>query len=120
MGERGFDDDDERRIIERDKKVVLSDGREFTHRQIFNDFIKSKFEKPYMREAMYRLLMQTPIKITFSSKEDELSIPIENYFKKKSLDRQKSTPVSFSINGISSDDSNFHKELEKSGTVIVF
>lgn len=118
MGERGFDDDN--RIIERGKRVVLSDGREFTHKQIFDDFIKSKFDKPYMKEAMYKLLMQTPIQIAVGSQESRNSIPIENYFKKKTSDRQKSTPVSFSINGISSDDENFYKELERTGTVLSF
>lgn len=118
MGERDFDDED-RRQLERGTKIVLRDGREFTPKQIFKEFVENKFEKDYMPEAFYRLIMQTPIKVAVSSQEDKVSIDIERYFKKRRVDREKSTPVEFSINGVSSEDPKFSDELERIGEVFV-
>ena len=117
MDERGFDDD--RRIIQRGKNVVLHDGREFSQKQIFNEFLKDGFKNNYMKEAMYLMILHTPISIVSETKESEgLTIDIEKYFRKKGKDnRDKYTPVTFTINGLDSNDDHFYNELEKSGEV---
>lgn len=117
MDERDFDDD--RRVIQRGKTVVLRDGREFSHKQVFDEFLKTGFSKDYMKEAMYLLILHTPISIVSGTNESEgPTIDIERYFKKKGIeDRDKYTPVTFSLNGIDSNNEYFHKELERNGEV---
>lgn len=119
MDERDYDD--ERRVVQREKHVVLHDGREFSHKQIFNEFLKNGFIKDYMKEAMYRIIVSTPISIVFETGEKNgQEIDIERYFRKANMDeRDKYTPASFTLNGISSDDIQFHEELKKTGKVFI-
>lgn len=116
MDERGFDDD--RRIIQRGKNVVLHDGREFSQKQIFNEFLKDGFKNNYMKEAMYLMILHTPISIVTEAKEsDSRIIDIESHFRKNSNNRERYTPVTFVVNGISNNDELFYNELERSGKV---
>lgn len=117
MDARDFDDD--RRVIQRAKTVVLHDGREFSHKQIFEEFLKDGFKSDYMKEAMYLLILHTPISIVSETKDSEgMTIDIEKYFRKKGKgNREKYTPVTFKINGLDSNDDHFYDELERNGEV---
>lgn len=111
-------DDDNRPRVER-KTIVLSDGREFTHRHIFDTLRTSGLKEPYMKEAMYELLRRTPISIDTRPIIGD-TIEIEKFFKKPKRDLTKSQEVKVILNGIDSTDPRFSEQLLKTGQCFSF
>ena len=70
-----------------------------------------------MKEALYRLLIQTPIKIEFSnSQEDGKTIDVEKYFKKRHIEsRDDYREIGIEIDGVSGSDPGFFDQLDKNG-----
>lgn len=69
-----------------------------------------------MKEALYRVLTTTPIKIEISDKAEERSVDIEQYFRKRHIgSREDYKEVGIEIDGISGNDSGFFEQLEKNG-----
>lgn len=109
--------EDDVREKERAKCVVLSDGREFTHKHIFDTFRQSRFKEGYMKEAMYRLIVGSTFKIEVSNDDPDREIDIES-FMRKSVKPKKSEEVKLEVNGIDSNSPEFYSTLENVGETV--
>lgn len=112
---------DDVREVQRPKhpKIRLSDGREYTHKQIFDTFLKSGFKEPHMKEAMYTLITTTPFTVEFTDKDLGKTIDFEVFIKRKNrASRRDSQEVKLSINGIDSNDERFFDALANLGQCI--
>lgn len=118
MDER-FDEDVRHETRQRQPKIKLSDGREFTHKQIFDTFMESRFKEDYMKEAMYRMITTTPFTVEFTDKDLGKTIDFEVFIKRSdSKKRQNSQEVKFCVNGIDSNDERFFDALASLGQCI--
>ena len=109
-------DDDNRQKVER-KTIVLSDGREFSHKHVFDTLRTSGLKEPYMREALYKLLRAVPISIDTRPIVGD-TIDVERFFKRHSKDR--SSEVKVLLNGIDSNNPKFSEVLLAHGQSFSF
>ena len=118
MDER-FDEDVRQETRQRQPMVKLSDGREFTHKHIFDTFLKSRFEEPYMKEAIYKLITTTPFTVEVTDRDLGKTIDFEVFIKRKDpKERQNSQEVKFCVNGVDSNDERFFEALASLGQCI--
>ena len=118
MDER-FEDDVRQETRQRYPKIKLSDGREFTHKQIFDTFIQSGFREDYMKEAMYRIITTTPFNVEFTDKDLGKTIDFEVFIKRRNpKERENSQEVKLCVNGIDSNDERFFEALASLGQCI--
>ncbi len=111
-------DDDNRQKVER-KTIVLSDGREFSHKHVFDTLRTSGLKEPYMREALYKLLRAVPISIDTRPVVGD-TIDVERFFKRHSKDRSRSREVKVLLNGIDSNNPKFSEVLLAHGQSFSF
>lgn len=118
MDER-FEEDVRQETRQRHPKVKLSDGREFTHKHIFDTFLKSGFKEDYMKEAMYRIITTTPFTVEVTDKDLGKTIDFEVFIKRRDPKaRQKSQEVKLCVDGIDSNDERFFEALASLGQCI--
>lgn len=74
-----------------------------------------------MKEALYRLLIKTPIKIEFSNKEDGKTVDVEKYFRKRHIEsREDYREIGIEIDGVSGSNPGFFEQLSKNGVSYTF
>ncbi len=109
--------------LEREKPkqptIKLSDGREFTHKHIFDTFFKSGLKEDYMKEALYHILTDKPLTVELSNREVGRTIDFEVLIRRKhNISRKDSKEVKLVIDNIDSSDPRFYNALEIVGQCI--
>lgn len=112
-----FDDDNRPRVVR--KTIILRDGREFSHKHIFDTLRTTGLKEPYMKEAFYELLRHVPISIDTRPVVGD-TIEIEKYFRRPNRDLTKSQEVKVEIDGIDSNDPRFYNALVANGQSFSF
>lgn len=92
-----FDDERERN---REPKITLSNGKEYTEREIFERLYSSKEQDRDLKKALYVLIMSRPIEICFDNDTRSKEIAFEDIFNNRErMDRTKFSEVPFVIDG---------------------
>ena len=109
-----FDDDNRPRNVR--KTITLRDGRQFSHKHIFDTLRTSGLKEPYMKEAFHQLLINTPISIDTRPVIGD-TIDIESFFRrpKRDLEHSQEIVVKLEPDGIYSTDVRFHDALMRNG-----
>jgi hypothetical protein len=114
MDDERFDDEVRQRNPQ--KKIVLSDGRELTHKIFFNTLFESGLKEPYMKEALYKLLTESPLTVELSSRDVGRTVDLERFLKKKrNISRENYEEIRVELDGVSSDDPKFYDVLVNHG-----
>lgn len=111
-------DDNNRPRVER-KTIVLHDGREFSHRHIFDTLRTSGLKEPYMKEAFYELLKRVPLSIDTRPVIGD-TIEIEKFFRRPKRDLTRSKEIKVTLNGVDSNDPCFYDALCANGQCFSF
>lgn len=112
--------DDEVRPRKMEKKIVLSDGRELSHKFVFEKLLESGIKESYMKEALYRILVENPLVVEISDRDVGRTIDIEQFFKRKEHNSRESyEEIKIELDGISSEDPAFYNVLVSHGECIM-
>lgn len=119
MVDERFEDERSRKSPE--KRVVLQDGREFTHRYIINRLARIGVKSSEMEEVFCKLLKHKKIFTNLLINDKVTALDTEKLIKILNAKlRAKSQEVSLKIDGVSGESELFINLLEHYGMCISF